>query len=110
MSDALPRWKQLLDQALAEPGATATTVSSRLGVSSSYVRRAASDNFAQGVPDKFQRRVLEKLDTVLCPHLVRDLTLDDCRTYASRACPTSSVREVRHWKACQTCPNKPEGK
>lgn len=109
MSDTVSRWRELLDTALSAPGASSKTVGKRLGIAGSYVRRAIAGNFPGGVPEKFIRRVLDQLDTQDCPHLLRPITADECRAYALRACPTSSVREVRHWKACQGCDKKPEG-
>lgn len=53
-------------------------------------------------------KVLAYFDVMQCPHLGREITPNDCRDYALRPCPTSSTREVRHWRACQTCPHKPE--
>lgn len=53
-------------------------------------------------------KILEHFDVMPCPHLGHEITPADCRSYALRACPTSSTREVRHWRTCQTCPHKPE--
>ena len=54
--------------------------------------------------------VLARFNRFPCPHLKTDITPNDCGRFALRSCPTSNAREVRHWKACQSCPHKPEVK
>lgn len=56
---------------------------------------------------KIEAAVIARYSRFDCPHLKTEITPAECAAYADRAVPTSNAREVRHWKACQTCPNKP---
>lgn len=51
--------------------------------------------------------VLARFSRFVCPHLKNEITPAECSAYAERAVPTSNTREVRHWRACQTCQHKP---
>lgn len=44
---------------------------------------------------------------VLCPHLHRSITPDDCRAFASTPMSTSRAEKLRHWRACRRCPLNP---
>lgn len=108
MSAALdkPHWRLLFEQALAAANGSRTIVAEQLGVSRTMVSLAAADKY-HGRLDAFASRVLAAYDGFTCPHLAERVTANDCKTYALRPAPTSSAREGRHWRACQSCPHKP---
>lgn len=55
--------------------------------------------------DKIAARVIETYGRVICPHRGDEMTLAECKTYHTGQVPTSSPRAMKHWRACQTCPN-----
>ncbi|MDO8931358.1 MAG: hypothetical protein Q7U97_03100 [Rhodocyclaceae bacterium] len=107
MSALQSNWRQLFDQALSDADGNKTVVADQLGVSRTMVSLVAADKYHSRL-DKFAQVVLDAYDGFDCPHLGSRVTANDCKTHALRACPTSSAREARHWRACQGCANKPE--
>ncbi len=53
--------------------------------------------------DKIAERVIATYGRVACPHLGREITMPDCRTYREKPVPMSSADELRHWGACYSC-------
>lgn len=106
-------WRALLDAAVAANPRGAAGVAVRLGFSRAYVARAlatgkSASGFRKGVPQKFINRVLLRLHVVECPARgYVSVPFSDCAR-AHGPCPTSNVSDVRLWRACQTCPNKPQ--
>ena len=56
---------------------------------------------------RLERAILRHFDRFPCPHLKSDITRIYCASHAMCPCPTSNTRDVRHWRACQSCPHKP---
>ena len=56
--------------------------------------------------DRIMKRVMEVYGRVQCPFLLEEISNEKCREYSSREAPTSSPFAMRHWRACQSCPNK----
>lgn len=109
MPDAVPvtpRWLELLNRELAAPGASSATVARRIGYCSSRIRRAMNEDY---VSERFQRRVLERLDTVYCPGIGQTQPRIDCRQMCTGSPPTWNPAAMRIWNACQKCEFKPEG-
>lgn len=50
------------------------------------------------------RRAYEQLK---CPHTLKVIGIAECRSNALGAAPTHNPRQMMHWQACQSCPNKP---
>ncbi len=85
-------------------------VADALGVSRAGVSLYLSGKFAEngGRVDRFEQKAIERFcDRVLCPHLGRDLAIEDCLGFALRAMPLSDPPALRHWAACQTCAKRP---
>lgn len=86
-------------------GVSAPTVSQVLNASGKYGTGAASTV-------KLGERVIHTFGRYECPHLTEQageakvITADVCRTFAHRAAPTGSPRDMQHWQACQACPHK----
>lgn len=103
--DLNPRAHQLACQFAAKHSKKA--LADRIG----YKRSTASlyvDGVYTGNIGKVEAAILLALDTVSCPFLQQELTLPECQRYATRKVPSNSPSEVQHWRACQSCPNKPE--
>ena len=85
----------------------------KIGDEIGYSRTAVSlylDGKYGGDARRLERAVLHRFNRFPCPHLKADITPKDCASHAIRPCPTSNTRDARHWRACQTCPHKPEVK
>lgn len=96
----IPEWRRLLDRAIA--GSSKQAVADRLGVKRTTVSLVANDKYPART-DKFAARVMEVLGREHCPFLDAEISREQCREFHDRAAPTSSPREMRHWRACQGC-------
>ncbi len=56
--------------------------------------------------DRIAARVIGMYGHVQCPFLEEEITGAKCQEYSSRSAPTSSPFAMRHWRACQGCPNR----
>lgn len=99
-------WRALLDAALERLGGSKTALAEELGVSRTLVSLVCHGKYP-GKLDAFAARVVEAYDRHLCPALDREISRPACADIAFRPAPTSSPREMRHWRTCQTCPHKP---
>ncbi len=98
-------WFALLEKAVAASSKTA--VAQRLGISRTAISLVMSDKYGAAT-DKIAARVLAVYAVVDCPYLGQEITQRECQEHAGRDIPTSSPRAVRHWRSCQTCPNRPQ--
>ncbi len=89
-------------------GMTKAQVAKEIGYDRTSVSRWLNEPDYNG--QYVEAAVLARFNRFPCPHLKEDITPNDCGRFALRSCPTSNAREVRHWKACQSCPHKPEVK
>lgn len=101
----------LLQAAVAAPGASQATVAAKIAsisgktCSRSAVSLALSGNYPADTA-QFEQRIIVALGRVDCPHLKEEISRKDCRDFHTRAAPTSSAFAMRHWRACQGCPNR----
>lgn len=96
----LPEWRVLLDRAVVATSKQA--VADRLGVTRTAVSLVCSDKYPAKT-DKFAARVMDVLGREHCPWLDVEIARSQCREFCDRGAPTSSPREMRHWRACQVC-------
>lgn len=85
-----------------------TAVAKQLGHNTMVSRTVVSLILNGKYPAKTERielLVLTRYAHVQCPHLGEKITFADCRNYHLREAPTSSPFAMRHWRACQECPN-----
>lgn len=99
------QWFELLEKAVAETSKTA--VAKRIGISRTAISLVMNGKYPADT-GKIAARVLDVFAVVGCPYLGQEITQAECAAHAGRAIPTSSPRAVRHWKACQTCQNRPQ--
>lgn len=97
-------WLDLLRTAVARD--TITAVAERVGVARSTLSLVLAGKYSKSLAP-IERRVRDALDTWRCPHLDLDLAGHRCQRYRDRPMPRSSARELRHWRACQTCAHNP---
>lgn len=93
-------WLTLLRQAVDESSLSA--VAKELDISRSALSLVLSGKYPAST-DRIALRVMTAYGRVSCPHLGAELVERECRAYRERSCPTSSPRELRHWRACQSC-------
>jgi len=56
--------------------------------------------------DRIAGRVIDTYARIQCPFLEREISGAECRDFHTREAPTSSPFAMRHWRACQNCPNR----
>ncbi|THF60940.1 helix-turn-helix domain-containing protein [Pseudothauera rhizosphaerae] len=106
-------WKTLLHQAVADANQAGgrggvTRVARCLGVSRAYVSQALN-GLRPHVPPAFIARVIDRLHVVAeCPASNQPQPRSECRRLALGAAPTHNPLAMRFWKACQSCPHRPE--
>jgi Predicted transcriptional regulator len=101
--------RQLLAARVEEFG-TAGAVAEELGVTRTAVSQALNGKYPANT-DRLRTKIIERYaEGVLCPHLDRDLSPGECRTFRSRDLPTSPLSAVKHWQACRFCPHNPNAR
>lgn len=96
-------WLELLRRAVDETSQQA--VADKLEISRATVSLIVNGKYPART-DRIARRVLVAYSNVICPFLEEQISAARCRDYHTRAAPTSSPYAMRHWRACQGCPNK----
>ncbi len=96
----IPEWRVLLERAVDTTSIQA--VADRLDVSRTTLSLVRADKYPAR-PDKIAARVMDVLGRVECPYLGVEITRAQCREFHGGRAPTSSPREMRHWRACQGC-------
>lgn len=97
-------WLALLRAEVAASSLAA--VAERIGASRTTVSLLLAGKYPAKT-DAVERKVRDAFEVRHCPHLNAVLTGDACQRYRARAMPRSSARDLRHWRACQTCPYNP---
>lgn len=97
---AVPEWRQLLDRAI--DASSIQAVADRLDLSRTTLSLVANDKYPART-DKIAARVMDVLGRIECPYLGVEITREQCREFHGCRAPTSSPREMRHWRACQGC-------
>lgn len=97
---AIPEWRTLLDRAIA--GSSIQAVADRLDLSRTTLSLVVNDKYPARM-DKVAARIMDVLGRIECPYLCIEITRAQCREFHGCRAPTSSPREMRHWRACQGC-------
>lgn len=100
-------WQAILRQAVEADPRGITGVAEVIGVSRAAVSLVVNDKYPART-DAIAAKVLDRYDRYPCPHSGDSVSRVDCRRQALRAAPTSSPRDMRAWRACQACANKPK--
>lgn len=95
-------WMDLLISAVE--ASNKAQVAENLGVSRTTVSLVVDGKYPAKT-DRIAAKVIELYGRVTCPHLGVEISLSECKTYHTGQVPTSSPRAMKHWRACQTCPN-----
>ena len=102
-------WLELLQNAVDKHPRGHAGVADDIKISRTSISLALNGKYPAKT-DKIAAKVMEAYARVDCPHLIETISINACRTHALRMAPTNSPREMRHWRACQTCTCKPEEK
>lgn len=97
-------WLNLLRQEVA--ASTIQATATRLGVSRTAVSLVLSDKYPAKT-DRIAQRVIDVLGAVDCPVLGESIPPERCHSYRCMRAPTHNPIAMRHWRACQRCPNNP---
>lgn len=96
--------RNLLEANLVRFG-TKKALADYIGVSRSAISAYMNDCYV-GSTGALEKRIIQAFaGHVLCPHVQREITRDQCNSYFNRAMPQSSAAAHRHWRACQACPH-----
>lgn len=106
-----PEWLVLLRQEQGK-GKSVSQIARETGMARPSVSMLLSGTYPARSLDlvtrKFGATVIRLYrDQVLCPHLRRGLGLAECRAFAAAPMSTSNPERLRHWRACQACPQRP---
>lgn len=93
-------WRDLLNAAVT--ASSKTQVAADLGISRTAVSLIVHDKYPADTRH-IASRVLEVYGRIPCPHLEKEISQAECKSYHSSQPPTSSPRTMKHWCACQTC-------
>lgn len=93
-------WLDLLREAIA--ASSKDNVAKKIGVSRTQVSLIANGKYNADTRH-FEKKFMAVYSRLHCPHLGEDITHETCRNNHNRAAPTSNPREMKHWRACQTC-------
>lgn len=100
-------WRELLRAAVARSNKQA--VAQALGCSRTLVSLVANGKYHAST-DGLAAKVLETYGRHVCPHMNREVSMEECRRASGLSSPpTSSPMALRLWRACQACPHKPQG-
>lgn len=97
-------WVELLRAQVA--AASLSAVADRIGLSRTTVSLVLAGKYPAKT-DLVARKVLDTFAARHCPPLNTAITGDACQRYRDRPMPRSSARDLRHWRACQTCVHNP---
>lgn len=96
-------WMKILQQAITQSGKGGKAeVARKLGVSRPAISQICNGNYGART-DHIAKKVIAVFGRIHCPHLNVEITPEHCRHSHTRDAPTSSPREMKHWRACQTC-------
>ncbi len=99
-------WLEILKQQVADRGVV--KVAAELGYKNHTGLSLALNGKYPASTRKIETTVLKAYARVQCPFLAREITFAECSDFHTRAAPTSSPLAMRHWRACQGCPNRRE--
>lgn len=106
-----PEWLQLLREEQAK-GKSISQIAREVGMARPSVSMLLAGTYpAQKldlVTQKHGARVVQVYrDRVLCSHLQRSISNEDCKGFAAAPMSTSNPEKLKQWAACRKCPLNP---
>ena len=107
-----PEWLTLL-KAERDKGKSVSEIARVCGMARPSVSMLLAGTYPARSLDLVERKhgaaiVKAFRDRVLCPHLRRGISIEECRAQARAPMSASSIERMRHWEACRRCPLNPE--
>ena len=101
---------QLLTAAVAAAGRKGkAAVAMHLGYGRALISRVLSPNDPLQLSDKLADRIIDRFHVIpRCPATDQEQPRSECMRLSRGAAPMHNPLSMRIWRACQTCPNKPE--
>lgn len=96
----MTQWMDLLKSAVS--ASSKQQVANTLGVSRSQVSLVVNGKYIAST-EHIAKKVLDVFGRIQCPHLETEITQAECQSNRRGPAPTSSAREMKHWRACQSC-------
>ncbi|MCY1290486.1 hypothetical protein D9M69_418620 [compost metagenome] len=100
-----PLWVRLLANAVEQTNRT--LAGQRIGMSRTAVTLALANRYPSPSTAAVERRVLDALGRIECVAIGEVVTAEQCQSYRERPAPTHNPHAMRHWRACQHCPQNP---
>lgn len=98
-----PKWIQLVEQRVEQLGSI-QAVADEIGYARASLSLAIRGKYV-GSTERLEGIVIKVLGSLICPHLERELSPDECISFKEREAPTQNPAAMRHWRACQQCPH-----
>lgn len=102
-------WMNLLNDAITAYNAQSKNrrggikkAAEKLGVSRSTISLIVSGQYIAST-EHVAKKVMTVFAKLHCPHLETDINHIQCRDYSDRKAPTTSPRQMKFWRACQSC-------
>ena len=99
-------WLDLLRRAAERE--TIAGVAERVGLSRSTISLVLAGKYPAKSLAGVEQKVRDALDSWLCPYYGIVIRATDCRAWRERPMPQSSARDIRFWRACQSCSHNPD--
>lgn len=108
---AEPEWLILL-RSEKQKGKSVSRIAAETGMARSSVSMLLSGTYPAQSLDLVTRKhgaqvVKVYRDQVLCPHLRRGISAEECQSFASAPLSASNIARMRHSEACRGCPLNP---
>lgn len=98
-------WLEILKHAVDAPDSSMGKVAEKLGCSRTAISLVLAGKYPAKT-DKMAARVMQVYGRVQCPFLLKEISGKECHDFHTKDAPTSSPFAMRHWRACQNCPNR----
>lgn len=106
-----PEWIELL-RAEAAKGKPIAQIAREVGMARPSVSMLINGTYPAKSLDLVTRKhcqaVMQRYrDQMMCPHLRRGISAEDCRAFATAPMSTSNPEKLKHWGACRACTINP---
>lgn len=106
-----PEWIELL-KAEAAKGKPIAQIAREVGMARPSVSMLINGTYPAKSLDLVTRKhcqaVMQRYrDQMMCPHLRRGISAEDCRAFATAPMSTSNPEKLKHWGACRACSINP---
>ena len=107
-----PAWIDVLRKEAGKPARSKQAIAKELGVSRTAISLICAGKYSAGM-NKVQAKLAPKVmalygQQVWCPHLRNAIAPGDCETHHTAPMAKSDPGKLKHWLACQQCPQNPK--